>query len=112
MNVRLSSVAECCVRCRQWPGTVEIYVASGDGAGPRAVPVRICEECARRAAECCFRCRQAPGTQVVLDLYSGDERGASPQTRTRTVPVKVCDGCAKTIAAEDEARAASTETGR
>ncbi|MGW7517450.1 hypothetical protein ACWGJ2_17850 [Streptomyces sp. NPDC054796] len=47
-----------------------------------------------------------PGTQTVLELYSGDERGASPQTRTRTVPVKVCDGCAADIAAEDEARAA------
>ncbi|MBR7673425.1 hypothetical protein [Streptomyces daliensis] len=84
---------------------------SGDGAGPRTVPVRICEECARRAAERCFRCRQAPGTQVVLELYSGDERGESPQTRTRTVPVKVCDGCAKTIA-EDEARAASMAADR
>ncbi|MBR7674568.1 hypothetical protein [Streptomyces daliensis] len=53
-----------------------------------------------------------PGTQTVLELYSGDERGASPQTRTRIVPVKVCDPCAKTIAAEDEARAASTEAAR
>ncbi|MGW7515657.1 hypothetical protein ACWGJ2_08685 [Streptomyces sp. NPDC054796] len=51
-----------------------------------------------------------PGTLTVLELYSGDERGASPQTRTRTVPVKVCDGCAADIAAEDEARAASTNT--
>ncbi|MGW7516472.1 hypothetical protein ACWGJ2_12845 [Streptomyces sp. NPDC054796] len=91
------------------PGTVEIYVLpAGDAAGPRAVPVKICSECARRAAERCFRCRQRPGTQVVLDLYSGDERGASPQTRTRTVPVKVCDPCA----AEDEARTASTDTHR
>ncbi|GAB2774890.1 hypothetical protein GCM10027091_07310 [Streptomyces daliensis] len=89
-----------------------IYVVSGDGAGPRAVPVRICDECARRAAECCFRCRQAPGTQVVLDLYSGDERGASPQTRTRTVPVKVCDRCAADIAAEDEARTTRPEADR
>ncbi|MGW7515442.1 hypothetical protein ACWGJ2_07590 [Streptomyces sp. NPDC054796] len=87
---------------------MEIYVLSGDGAGPRGVPVQICDECARRAAACCFRCRQTPGTQVVLDLYSGDERGASPQTRTRAVPVKLCDPCA----AEDEARTASTETHR
>ncbi|GAB2819125.1 hypothetical protein GCM10027091_58310 [Streptomyces daliensis] len=91
---------------------MEIYVLSGDAVGPRTVPVRICDECARRAAECCFRCRRAPGTRTVLDLYSGDERGASPQTRTRTVPVKVCDGCAKTIAAEDEARAAKQEAYR
>ncbi|GAB2815186.1 hypothetical protein GCM10027091_53680 [Streptomyces daliensis] len=60
----------------------------------------------------CFRCCRVPGTQTVLELYSGDERGASPQTRTRIVPVKVCDPCAKTIAAEDEARAASTEAAR
>ncbi|GAB2800274.1 hypothetical protein [Streptomyces daliensis] len=108
MSPRLSSVAVRCVRCRQRPGTVEIYVMSRDAAAPRTVPVRICDDCAAQAAASCFRCRQAPGTQVVLDLYSGDERGASPQTRTRTVPVKVCDRCAVDIATEDEARAAST----
>ncbi|WP_461015697.1 hypothetical protein [Streptomyces daliensis] len=53
-----------------------------------------------------------PGTVTVLELYSGDEGGASPQTRTRIVPVKVCDRCAADIAVEDEARATSPESAR
>ncbi|GAB2827331.1 hypothetical protein [Streptomyces daliensis] len=101
-----------CGRCRQRPGAVEIYVLPRGEAAPRTVPVKLCDDCARRAAALCFRCRRAPGTQVVLDLYSGDERGASPQTRTRIVPVKVCDGCAADIAAEDEARARNPEAAR
>ncbi|GAB2791584.1 hypothetical protein GCM10027091_24570 [Streptomyces daliensis] len=60
----------------------------------------------------CFRCRRVPGTVTVLELYSGDEGGASPQTRTRIVPVKVCDRCAADIAVEDEARATSPESAR
>ncbi|MGW7516932.1 hypothetical protein ACWGJ2_15200 [Streptomyces sp. NPDC054796] len=112
MSPHLVAVAACCFRCRQRPGTVEIYVLPRDEPVPRTVPVKLCDDCARRAAALCFRCREAPGIQTVLDLYSGDERGASPQTRTRTVPVKVCAPCAKTIAAEDEARAASAEADR